>query len=56
MLARNEAALRAYLGRILGWSDERTQAIEHALRSIDLSVSHRAALVVLGDTDSVSIC
>jgi hypothetical protein len=55
MLASNETALRAYLGRILGWSGERTQAIEHALRSIHLSVSHRAALVVLGDTDPVAI-
>jgi hypothetical protein len=46
-------ALRAYLGRILGW--ERTEAIEHALRSIALSVTHRAALVLLGETNMVSI-
>jgi hypothetical protein len=48
-------ALRAYLGRILGWSGEHTQAIEHALRSIRLSVSHCATLVVLCDTDPVPI-
>jgi hypothetical protein len=46
-------ALRAYLGRILGW--ERTEAIEHALRSIALSVTHRAALVLLGETNMVPI-
>jgi hypothetical protein len=49
------AALRAYLGRILGWSADQTMAIEHALRSIELSIAHRAALVLLGDTDLVPI-
>jgi hypothetical protein len=44
--ASKEAALRAYLGRILGW--ERTQAIEHALRSVELSSTYRAALVLVG--------
>jgi hypothetical protein len=47
------AALRGYLGRILGWSAE--QAIESALRSIELSIAHRAALVLLGDSDLVPI-
>jgi hypothetical protein len=51
--ASKETALRAYLGRILGW--ERTQAIEHALRSIELSITYRAALVLLGHTGIVSI-
>jgi hypothetical protein len=55
MLADKETALRGFCARILGWSDERTQAIEHALRSIHLSVTHRAALVLLGDTDLVPI-
>jgi hypothetical protein len=55
MPTSDEPALRAYLGRILGWSDERTQAIEHGIRSIHLSISHRAALVVLGDSDPVAI-
>jgi hypothetical protein len=53
--ASKETALRAYLGRILGWSEECTQAIEHALRSIALSVVHRAALVLVGRADLVSI-
>jgi hypothetical protein len=47
------AALRGYLARILGWSAE--QAIEQALRSIELAVGHRAALVVLGGADLVPI-
>lgn len=55
MLTSNEAVLRAYLGRILGWSNDSTQAIEHAIRSIHLSISHRAGLVVLGDSDPVAI-
>jgi len=55
MLADDETALRAFLARILGWSGERTQAIEQALRSIHLSIIHRAALVLLGDTHLVSI-
>src|SRR6185295_13379571 len=55
MPADDETALRAFLARILGWSGERAQAIEQALRSLHLSVTHRAALVLLGDTDLVSI-
>jgi hypothetical protein len=47
------AALRAYLFRILGWSAE--QPVEAALGSIELSITHRAALVLLGDVDLVSI-
>jgi hypothetical protein len=49
----NETALRAYLARILGW--ERTQAIEHAVRSIELSIAYRAALVLLGHFNLVPI-
>ncbi|HWO24480.1 MAG TPA: hypothetical protein VNO30_37305 [Kofleriaceae bacterium] len=47
---RDGTTLRGFLARILGWSDEHKVAIEHALRSIDLGVTHRAALVLLGDT------
>ncbi len=46
-------ALRAYLPRILGY--ERTQGIEHALRSLELSITHRATLVLLGETSMVPI-
>ena len=47
----DEDALRSFLARILGWSDERSQTIEHALRSIRLSVTHSAALLLLGDVE-----
>lgn len=53
MPVSDEAALRAFLARILGY--EHTQAIGHALRSIDLGVTRRATLVLLGDTDMVPI-
>jgi hypothetical protein len=39
--------LRAYCARVLGY--DRTQAIEDALRSIHLGITHRAALVIVGD-------
>jgi hypothetical protein len=55
MLACDETALRGFCARILGWSADRTSAIEHALRSIHLSITHRAALVLLGDADLVPI-
>jgi hypothetical protein len=49
----NKIALRGFLSRILGWSN--APAVESAIRSIELSITHRAALVLLGDTDLVSI-
>ncbi len=48
-------ALRAYLPRILGFQRREAMAIAHALRSLDLSITHRAALVLLGKTDMVPI-
>lgn len=50
-LASEEAALRHFCARILGWSDEHAMDVENALRSIHLSTTHRAALVLLGDAD-----
>jgi hypothetical protein len=47
--------LRSFCARILGWADERKGAVDHALRSIELAATHRAALVLLGDTDLVPI-
>ena len=55
MLANDETALRSFCARILGWEIELTGIVEHAIRSIHLSVMHRAALVLLGDTDLVPI-
>ena len=45
--------LRAFLARMLGWSDER--AVELAVRSLALAVGHRATLVLCGDGDMVPI-
>ena len=52
---RDETTLRGFLARLLGWSDERKVAIEHALRSIDLGVTHRAALVLLGGATELEL-
>ncbi|MEO7730298.1 MAG: hypothetical protein ABIY55_04955 [Kofleriaceae bacterium] len=45
--------LHRFLARLLGWSN--TQAIDHALRSIQLAAAHRAHLVLCGDGDLVPI-
>ena len=45
--------LRAFLARLLGWSDER--AVELALRSLALALDHRATLVLGGEGDMVPI-
>jgi hypothetical protein len=45
--------LRAFLARMLGWSNER--AVELALRSLALAVDHRATLVLCGEGDMVPI-
>jgi hypothetical protein len=54
-LFTDEGALRSFCARILGWSIERVGAVEHVLRSIKLAVAHRAALVLLGETNLVPI-
>jgi hypothetical protein len=51
MLASDE--LWGFLARLLGWTSGR--AVDHALRSIELAVSHRAALVLCGEGDLVPI-
>jgi len=50
---RNEAVLRSFCARILGWAND--PAVDYALRSIELAADHRAALVLLGETDLVPI-
>src|SRR4051812_5175401 len=45
--------LRGYLGRLLGWTN--TNAIDHALRAIDLAREHRAQLVLCGHGDLVPL-
>ncbi len=49
----SEDTLRAFLARILGWTNK--EAIEHALRSIELSASYRTVLVLLGDRGIVPL-
>ena len=47
--------LHGFLARLLGWRAERIAVIDHALRSIRMAVTRRAALVLLGDGDLVPI-
>lgn len=51
--ASSQGELRRYLARLLGWANSR--AIDLALRSIELAVDHRAALVLDGAEDLVPI-
>lgn len=51
--SRRDDQLRAFLGRVLGWSRER--AIEAALQSIDLAGCHVAEIVLCGAGDLVPI-
>ncbi len=55
MLARvlSRAELRAFLARMLGWSN--CVAVELALRSVELAVAGETALVLLGPGDVVPI-
>jgi hypothetical protein len=46
-------ALRGFLARLVGWSNERT--LELAVRSLKLAVEHQAALVLRGEGDLVPI-
>lgn len=48
-------ALRAFLLRLLGWSEAQKPAIDHALRSIRSAATLRAPLVICGRDGLVSI-
>jgi hypothetical protein len=48
-----DASLRAFVARVIGWTN--TAAIERALRSVDLAINHRAALVLAGDSNLTPI-
>jgi hypothetical protein len=48
-------ALRAFLARLLGWGSDRTEVVDHALRSVRLAATRRAELVLCGDGDLVPI-
>lgn len=48
-------AIRPFLARILGWSDDRVIAVDRAQRSIRLAAGRHAALVLCGEGDLVPI-
>jgi hypothetical protein len=48
-------ALRGFCARMLGWGGERRGAVDRALRSIRLSLTHRAPLLLRCDSDAVPI-
>lgn len=48
-------ALGDFLGRLLGWSSDRHETVDLAIRSVRLSATRRAALALCGEGDLVSI-
>ncbi|TMQ06141.1 MAG: FHA domain-containing protein, partial [Deltaproteobacteria bacterium] len=48
-------ALRGFLARLLGWGSDRAESVDHALRSVRMAAARRAALVLCGDGDLVSM-
>jgi hypothetical protein len=48
-------ALRGFLARILGFSEDSSETVDLALRSMRLSATRRVALALCGDGDLVSI-
>jgi hypothetical protein len=52
---RTAVVLREFVQRLLGWADDRADAVELAVRSITLTAHHRAALVLSGAGDLVPI-
>lgn len=48
-------ALRAFCARLLGWDRQRRVVVDRALRSIRMSLTQRAPLVLRGDVDMVPI-
>lgn len=57
LIAEDErwASLRAFCARLLGWDSDRRVVVDRALRSIRMSVTHRAPLVLRGEGDLVPI-
>ena len=54
-MTANLAMLRAFLERVLGWSEPRREYVDRALRSIELAASRNAALVISGPGDLVPV-
>lgn len=53
--SRLSIALHGFLARLIGWGSERADAVDHALRSVRMAATHRAALLLCGDGDLVPI-
>ncbi len=53
MTISDDATLRGFIERLLGWSDERT--VELAARSLARALVHRTTLVLCGEGDMVPI-
>lgn len=53
--SQREIDLRGYCQRLLGWGPDRQHAVDHALRSLRLARTRRAALMLQGDGDLVLI-
>ncbi|HEX2689809.1 MAG TPA: FHA domain-containing protein [Kofleriaceae bacterium] len=53
--SQQSIALHGFLARILGWSSDRIDAVDHALRSVRMAATRRTALVLSGDSDLVPI-
>jgi hypothetical protein len=47
--------LRGFVARLLGWRGDRIEVVDHAMRSIRMAATRRAALVLRGDGDLVPI-
>jgi pSer/pThr/pTyr-binding forkhead associated (FHA) protein len=53
--SRRSVALRGFLGRVLGWRDERIPVVDQALRWIRMAEARRTVLVLRGDGDLVPV-
>jgi FHA domain-containing protein len=49
------SALRSFLARLLGWSSERGEIVDQALRAVRMAATRRTTLVLCGDGDLVPI-
>jgi hypothetical protein len=49
------SALRSFLARLLGWTNERSGFVDQALRAVRMAATRRTALVLCGDGDLVPI-
>jgi hypothetical protein len=47
--------LRGFCQRLLGWGDDRRDAVDHALRAMRLGMARRTALIIAGEGDLAPI-